>query len=516
MIFQAISHKYFMANITSISLSVNASTIKLYGSTTFIVTATYSDGTTRDITDFCSYTIPSGTSSTSSGVTTVSNNIITLTHAAGTDISFATVTCASKTYTGSTLTASSITVVYGGTTLVENRDYEVTSNYGGTTVGSYNVTITGIGSYRNSASGTFSITKANPSYTAPTAKSGLTYSGSSQTLYNAGSNTTAGSFSYSNGTRTSAGSQTVSWSFTPTDTNNYNSVSGSFTGTIGQATGILNISTIYNNNITIGDYTTIQGSFTGDGTISCSSNNTSIATTRVSYTYGNSFSIEITGVSKGDVTITINLSSGTNYTGDSFSKNFSIHFYGIGILYTDNTISNYNTLVSGKTPVGVLMTENTAGKGIVVHPNQWSRVTWGTRNIEISGLENYYDYDSIIGAKMDFNGKTNTDTVISSGYAGTAFTSARNATYADGRIGYLPAAGQVSNILYNRDNMNVAFQRINGTNIDWGYISSSQYYDECWLIALSLDDNYDYVCEGVKHDKTSTFAYCRSVADVQC
>lgn len=89
---------------------------------------------------------------------------------------------------------------------------------------------------------TLAITKINPTITAPTAKANLTYSGSSQTLYNAGSNTTAGSFNYTNGTRTDAGSQTVSWTFTPTDTTNYNSMNGSFTGSIAQATGSATVS----------------------------------------------------------------------------------------------------------------------------------------------------------------------------------------------------------------------------------------------------------------------------------
>ena len=75
-------------------------------------------------------------------------------------------------------------------------------------------------------------TGATPSYTAPTAKSGLVYNGSSQTLYNVGSSSN-GTFSYSNGTRTSAGSQTVSWTFTPTDSCYYGT-SGSFIASIAQ------------------------------------------------------------------------------------------------------------------------------------------------------------------------------------------------------------------------------------------------------------------------------------------
>ena len=82
--------------------------------------------------------------------------------------------------------------------------------------------------------GSVTIAKINPTYNAPTAKSGLVYNGVSQTLYNAGSNTTAGEFSYTSGTRKDAGSQTVSWTFTPTDTTNYNTKTGSFGVTIGQ------------------------------------------------------------------------------------------------------------------------------------------------------------------------------------------------------------------------------------------------------------------------------------------
>ena len=73
---------------------------------------------------------------------------------------------------------------------------------------------------------------ACPSYTAPTAKTGLVYNGSSQTLYNAGSSSN-GTFGYSNGTRTAAGTQSVSWSFTPTDSCR-NGASGSFNATIAQ------------------------------------------------------------------------------------------------------------------------------------------------------------------------------------------------------------------------------------------------------------------------------------------
>lgn len=111
------------------------------------------------------------------------------------DISSATVTCVSRTYTGETIVANSITVVYSGTTLVQGTDYTVTTNSGGINVGSYSVVVTGIGLYKNTANGTFSITKANPVYTAPTANNS-TYSGNNINLLVAGS-TSHGTIQYS-------------------------------------------------------------------------------------------------------------------------------------------------------------------------------------------------------------------------------------------------------------------------------------------------------------------------------
>lgn len=81
---------------------------------------------------------------------------------------------------------------------------------------------------------TFTIAKAYPTITEPTAAN-KTYNEDAQNIYNAGSNTTAGSFSYTNGSKTEPGTYTVSWTFTPTDTTNYDSRSGSFSSTIGKA-----------------------------------------------------------------------------------------------------------------------------------------------------------------------------------------------------------------------------------------------------------------------------------------
>ena len=84
----------------------------------------------------------------------------------------------------------------------------------------------------NTYKGTVTVSKINPTCTAPTSKGTLIYNRSAQQLYNSGSYTTPGSFSYTGGSQTNIGTYTVSWKFTPNDTTNYNSVTGSFNASI--------------------------------------------------------------------------------------------------------------------------------------------------------------------------------------------------------------------------------------------------------------------------------------------
>jgi len=68
-----------------------------------------------------------------------------------------------------------------------------------TNAGSYTATwsftptdTTNYNSTNGSLSGTVTVSKKDPSYTAPTAKTGLVYDKSEKTLYNAGSNSASG------------------------------------------------------------------------------------------------------------------------------------------------------------------------------------------------------------------------------------------------------------------------------------------------------------------------------------
>ena len=94
------------------------------------------------------------------------------------------VTCDSATYNGTNQIAQNITVTLSGVTLIEDVDYVVTSNTGGTNAGDYIVSVEGIDNYEGTANGTFTINKVTPTVTAPTPRTALVYNATSQQLIN--------------------------------------------------------------------------------------------------------------------------------------------------------------------------------------------------------------------------------------------------------------------------------------------------------------------------------------------
>ena len=141
-----------------------------------------------------------------------------------------TITIPEQTYMGSELTPV-ITVKDGETVLAENTNYTVTAP--SVTVqdaGNYTYTITGAGYYAGSREVLFTIAKATPTVTAPTAVENLKYKGSPQALVNAG-NTDFGTLLYSTDgtnysadipTGTDAGTYTVYYKVEESD--NWNAV----------------------------------------------------------------------------------------------------------------------------------------------------------------------------------------------------------------------------------------------------------------------------------------------------
>lgn len=131
-----------------------------------------------------------------------------------------TITLSQDTYTYSGSECQPTPTVKDGNDVIDPSEYTVTYS-SNTNVGTATCVITDKvgGSYDVSGSVTFTIEKANPAYTAPSAKSGLVYTGSAQDLINAGS-TNDGTIQYSSDnstwstnipSETNAGTYTLYW-----------------------------------------------------------------------------------------------------------------------------------------------------------------------------------------------------------------------------------------------------------------------------------------------------------------
>ena len=163
--------------------------------------------------------------------------------------------------------------------------------------------------------------------TSPSARTGLSYTGSAQNLLSGGamkhssSNSTSvsGTFTYTKGTNAGTYSS-LTWSFTPTDSINYNSTSGSISGSVTIAKASRTVSwsskptSFYAGSKKTLSATVSAGS--GDGTLSYSSSNSNVAS--VSGT-------TVTGVSSGTATITASISEGTNYNAASATYSITIN-----------------------------------------------------------------------------------------------------------------------------------------------------------------------------------------------
>jgi Bacterial Ig-like domain (group 3). len=207
------------------------------------------------------------------------------------------------TYTGSEILPV-ITVKDGAATLRLNEDYTTTYT-NNTNAGTATVTINGTGNYTGSRTVNFFINRADPSVTWPTVAP-ITYGTALSDIdISGGASTTAGTFAwnYASWNYPEVGTHTYGLIFTPTDTNNYNTIS--------------------NNNVSI---TVIPANLSG--TITISPVGPVIINTQLTATYngseyvsyqwkkdGNNVgtnSINFTPTTKGSYTVTV---SATNYNG---------------------------------------------------------------------------------------------------------------------------------------------------------------------------------------------------------
>ena len=315
---------------TSSAALLNAGSSTTAGSFTYCATqgGTYSSTIPSQTnagtyTTYYKFTPTDTTNYNSIGATAVSTTISAKT------VSSPTITLSQSTYTYSGSACTPTATVKDGSTTISSSEYTV-SYSNNTNAGTATVTITDKsgGNYTVSGSTTFTINKANPTYTAPTAASNLSYTGSAQYLTTTGS-TSHGTIYYSSDnsiwyttrrTGTTAGSYTTYWKLTG-DSNHSDISSTSISTSIAKASRTISFSDVYNVVAPSGTITktATPSAGSGDGAVTYSISSTTYATI-------NSSTGKVTAkTSEGSATVTATVAEGTNY--QSASATYTLYVF---------------------------------------------------------------------------------------------------------------------------------------------------------------------------------------------
>ena len=176
---------------------------------------------------------------------------------------------------------------------------------------------------------------------------------------------------------------------------------------------------------------------------------------------------------------------------------------GVYILYTDGSLSNYDTLDAGKTPVGpVLKTNNVC---VVIHPDEGSNKKWQTSPFSV--IDGVTTVETEAEALLDYSGTSNTIAAINSGAVGNLFSWVTGIVYADGRSGYIPSAGENRDLNRNRNNINIALALISGTPLSTKeyWTSTQQRRSSAFAYRFGVTDYPNTVAKDNNY-------YCRSIS----
>lgn len=317
--------------------------------------------------------------------------------------------------------------------ILDGSTYTATANGSGVAVisvkkaGKYAVSATISG--RTSASAEVNVTEAGKNYTAtvripianvPTQGGTLTYTGSAQTPtlnnYNSSELTLGG---------TTSGTNAGSYNATVTPKSGYQWNDGTTTAktvvwTIAKAAGSLSLSPTslaLNGDKTTGSVTVTRA---GDGAISATSSNTSVATVSVSGT-----KVNVTAIAEGSVTVTVKVAAGTNHNAPA-NKTFTVsvtdmvHIYGASWDgssttkwtrtddaqgFTDPVPAVSNG--SGSSPfdslqpwAGMVKSERTGGTMVAI-PKFWYKLTQNGNGMKIQIADKQTSGFSVSPAHMD-------------------------------------------------------------------------------------------------------------------
>ena len=146
------------------------------------------------------------------------------------------------------------------------------------------------------------------------------------------------------------------------------------------------------------------------------------------------------------------------------------------IYYSDGTCCS--NVLSVKTAIGVVVKDN----ALVMSQRSSSKMAWSTVHVDTS----LYNYEDSTDAKEDFNGKSNTVTIMTDDTNNVAAKYCNDYTTAGTNAGdwYLPAAGELYSYVYgNYTTIKTAMTSIGWTWSDNYLWSSSEYSrDHAWHV----------------------------------
>jgi len=207
---------------------------------------------------------------------------------------------AAHTYTGSAFTPT-VTARDGDKTLVKDTDYTV-SYIDNTNAGTAKVTVTGAGNYAGTKTVSFIINKTDPLITTwPSAAAISLGAALSASALSGGVHTTPGSFAWTAPATVpdSVGTHSYSVTFTPADTNNYNTAASNINITVNVPPNY-SISLSRGRSVTIDMYDSSSDGWNGNGALRINVNGVDIAT-NIKVQSGGATNTYTLNVTTGDV-----------------------------------------------------------------------------------------------------------------------------------------------------------------------------------------------------------------------
>ncbi len=165
------------------------------------------------------------------------------------------------------------------------------------------------------------------------------------------------------------------------------------------------------------------------------------------------------------------------YTANQATRDVTMQYetikLGVYILDTDGkltTSDNWDTANNSKVVGIAVLTSNVR---VVIAKDSVSTKAWGT-SVTVSGITTT---TASATALTDYNGVSNTDAIISKIGSSTGYAAGycRAYSFADGRVGYLPALGEWNEVINNKTAVAACLTKVGGTSLGSYNWSSTQY-----------------------------------------